>query len=143
MTDLSAEQRAFLEAGQSAVMVTLRRDGAPHAVRCGVALVDGKIWSSGVPSRMRTRHVRRDPRGAIVVISSAYGYLTIEGTFTILDGPDAAQQSVQLFRVMQKRPSGPINWNGKPLEEDEFLRVMREEERLIYQLEPERAYGMI
>ncbi|HET6318598.1 MAG TPA: hypothetical protein VFG86_19255 [Chloroflexota bacterium] len=45
--ELAAEQRAFLEANYGAVMVTLRPDGTPHAVRVGVALVDGKLWSSG------------------------------------------------------------------------------------------------
>src|SRR5207302_9325324 len=118
-------------------------DGSPHAVRVGVGLVDGKLWSSGVPSRARTRNVRRDPRGAFTVLSSQYGYLTIEGEFTILDGPDSAQQSVELFRAMQSRPTGPINWNGKPLEEDDFLRAMRDEQRLIYQLEPRRISGMV
>jgi len=29
--ELSPEQRAFLEANRGAVMVTLRRDGTPHA----------------------------------------------------------------------------------------------------------------
>ena len=35
--DLRPDQRAFLEANRSAAMVTLRRDGTPHAVQVGVA----------------------------------------------------------------------------------------------------------
>ena len=53
--ELDAQQRAFLEKNHGAAMVTLRRDGRPHAVRVGVALVDGRVWSSGVPERARTR----------------------------------------------------------------------------------------
>jgi PPOX class probable F420-dependent enzyme len=141
--EFSPEQRAFLESNHAAVMVTLRRDGTPHAVRVGVALVDGKLWSSGVPSRLRTRHLRRDPRSTLTVMSSGYGHLTVEATVTILDGPDAAQQSVQLFRTMQSRTTGPITWNGQPLEEPDFLDAMRREERLIYQFDPHRIYGMV
>jgi PPOX class probable F420-dependent enzyme len=142
VAEFSPEQRAFLESNHGAVMVTVRRDGTPHAVRVGVALVDGKLWSSGVPSRLRTRHLRRDPRSTLTVVSSAYGYLTIEATVTILDGADAPQQSVQLFRAMQARPTGAINWNGQPLEEPAFLDAMRQEKRLIYQFNPSRIYGM-
>jgi hypothetical protein len=48
-------------------MITLRRDGSAHAVRVGVALVDGKVWSSGTADRVRTRHLRRDPRSTLIV----------------------------------------------------------------------------
>src|SRR5258708_34684290 len=41
---------------RGAAMVTLRADGTPHAVRVGMALVDGKLWSSGVPSARSEEH---------------------------------------------------------------------------------------
>ena len=61
---------------------------------------------------------------------------------TILDGPDAPQQSLRLFREMSGRPGGPLSWFGRELEEDDFLRTMVGEHRLIYELEVERAYGL-
>src|SRR3954451_23188671 len=99
--ELSDEQRTFLEQNRSAAMVTLRRDGSPHAVRVGIALIDGKVWSSGAPDRVRTRFLRRDPRCTVFVVGSGYGYLTMEGRVTILDGPDAPDRSVRLFQTMQ------------------------------------------
>jgi PPOX class probable F420-dependent enzyme len=143
MTEFTNEQRKFLQEARAAAMITLRPDGTPHAVRIGVALVDGKLWSSGVPSRARTKHVRRDPRATVIVFSPQYGYLTIEGTTNILEGPDAPAQSVRLFRTMQSRPSGPLLWNGKETEEDAFIRQMVDEQRLIYEFEPKRVYGMV
>jgi PPOX class probable F420-dependent enzyme len=139
---LTAEQRAFLETIRAAVMITLRRDGTPHAVRVGIALVDGKLWSSGTQDRARTRHLRRDPRSTLSVIDSGHGFLTIESTVTLLEGADVPRQSVQLFRVMQKRSSGPLSWYGRQLEEDAFVEQMVREQRLIYQFEPQRIYGM-
>jgi hypothetical protein len=142
--DLSDKQEAFLGKNHGAAMVTLRADGTPHAVRVGVALVDGKIWSSGVPGRARTKYLRRDPRSTLMVFEAGYGYLTIESRVTILDGPDAPELNVRLFQVMQSgRPDqNVLNWNGKPLGLDEFLQAMRDEQRLIYEFAPLRAYGL-
>ena len=44
---------------------------------------------------------------------------------------------------MQSRPSGPLLWNGKETDEDAFIRQMVDEQRLIYQFEPKRVYGML
>jgi PPOX class probable F420-dependent enzyme len=142
--DLSDKQVAFLQQARAATMVTLRADGTPHSVRVGVALVDGKVWSSGVPSRARTKHLRRDSRSTLTVFEAGYGYLTIESRVTILDGPDAPELSVRLFQVMQSGRQDPniLNWNGKPLGLDEFLQAMRDEQRLIYEFAPLRAYGL-
>jgi PPOX class probable F420-dependent enzyme len=142
--DLTAEQRAFLEAHHSAAMVTLRRDGTPHAVRVGVALVDGAIWTSGTAGRARTRQLRRDPRCTLFVFDGRGSWLTLEGVVTILDGPEAPDQSLRLFRVMQGRSgSEPLAWFGGELTPDEFLGAMAAEGRLIYELDVRRAYGLV
>jgi PPOX class probable F420-dependent enzyme len=139
--------REFLAQNHSAAMITLRPDGTPHAVRVGVVLVDGKLWSSGLPGRVRTGHLRRDPRCTLFVFDPAYSYLTLETTVTILEGPDVPEQSVDLFRVMQAgrmQPSTPggLFWEGQEKSPEEFRRIMAEERRLIYEFEIHRAYGM-
>ena len=140
---LSDDDVAFLTANHSAAMVTVGDDGWAKAVRVGVALVDGKLWSSGTEGRKRTARLRRDPRCTLFVFDSpGFGALTFEATVTILDGPDAPDLNVRLFRVMQDAPEGPLAWYGTPLEEEEFLRVMREEDRVVYEFAPERAYGL-
>src|SRR5438067_7097758 len=106
----SEQQRAFLDHSHSAAMITIRRDGTPVAVRVGVALVDGKLWSSGTQDRARTRWLRRDPRSTLFVAEAGFGYLSIESRVRILEGPDAPEQNMRLFRVMQKRSSGPLSW---------------------------------
>jgi PPOX class probable F420-dependent enzyme len=138
---LTDAQRDFLEHNHGAAMITLRPDGTPAAVRVGVALVDGNLWSSGTAQRRRTAHLRRDPRSTLFVFEGRFRFLTIESRVTILDGPEAPDQNVRLFRVMQGRPSGPLSWFGGELPEDEFRRRMVAEQRLIYQFEPLRAYG--
>ena len=136
---------AFLEAVHSAAMVTYRRDGTAHAVRVGVALVDGKVWSSGTQSRLRTKHLRRDARSTLFVFDDQWRWLSLECTVNILDGPDAPEQNLRLFRVMQRDmgvEGDRILWYGQPKTPEEFLQTMRDEGRLVYEFEVRRAYGM-
>ena len=128
-------------------MTTLRRDGTPHSVRIGVALVDGKIWSSGTQDRARTKHLRRDPRSTLFVFDPAFRFLTVECRVRILDGDDAPQLNLRLFEVMQAGmtpapAAGTITWYGKSLTTDEFMQAMKAEKRLVYEFEPLRAYGL-
>lgn len=88
---LSDTEREFLARNHAAAMITLRQDGRPHVVRVGVALVDSKLWSSGVPSLVRTGH---------------------------------------LYWEMQERT------------EEEFRDIMREQDRLIYEFDILRTYGV-
>src|SRR5919202_4554513 len=134
----SDKQRAFLDTNHGAAMITLRADGTPHAVRVGIALVDGKLWSSGVPERVRTRQLRRDPRATLFVFEQGYGYLTVESRVTILDGPDAAEQNLRLFDVMQSaRPDKSVlMWQGQPKNPHWFLAARRHQGRLLYEFQP-------
>lgn len=139
----------YLAGHHAAAMVTLRSDGSPHAVRCGIALVDGRVWSSGTPERVRTAHVRRDPRTTLFVFGAddadRFSYLTLDTTVTVLDGPEAAEYNRRLFTVMQARmnpPPGTLFWEGSPRSTEEFLQVMRDERRLIYEFDIVRSYGM-
>jgi PPOX class probable F420-dependent enzyme len=146
---------AFIAQNVAASMITLRPDGTPHAVRVGVAVVDGKVWSSGTQSRVRTRHLRRDPRSTLFIFESGAGdspvgswrWLSLDCTVTILDGPDAPDLSVRLFQVMQAgmpQPPKPghLAWYGQEKTIEEFRQAMVDEQRLIYEFEIKRAYGM-
>ena len=133
-------------------MITLRADGTPHAVRVAVGLVEGKIWSSGTQRRVRTKHLRRDPRSTLFVYDTQEGarswrWLGIETTATILEGPNVPDLSLRLFQVFQRhmtpepRP-GHVMWGGQEKTIEEFLKTMVEEQRLIYEFEVWRTYGM-
>lgn len=141
--ELTAEQAEFLARNHSAAMITVDAAGVAKAARVGVAVVDGKLWSSGTRDRVRTRRLRRDPRCSLFVFGGAYGWLTLESTVTLLDGPEAPELNVRLFRVMQSRPTGALSWFGGELEEDAFREQMVEEGRLVYQFEVEKAYGLV
>lgn len=140
---LSDQQRAFLDANRSAAMITVGADAVAKAARVGVAIIDGELWSSGTQDRVRTKRLRQDPRCSLFVFdATGFGFLTLETTATILDGDDAPQLNLRLFRVMQHRPEGPLSWFGGELDEPQFLQTMVDEGRLIYRFEVHRAYGL-
>lgn len=146
---LDPEVARYLDDHHAAAMITTRPDGSPHAVRCGIALVDGQLWSSGTGNRRRTAHLLRDPRCTLFVFGASaddqYSYLTLDTTVTVLDGDDAAEQNWQLFSIMQAAmdpPPGTLYWNAEPLQHEEFLQAMVQEQRLIYQFGIERSYGL-
>lgn len=138
---LNSAEIEFLEQQHSAAMITTV-EGIPRPVRVGVALVEGRLWSSGTQDRVRTRRLRRDPRCTLFVFDDTYSWLALESTVTLLEGDDAAEQNLRLFRVMQGRPSGPLSWFGRELDEEAFLATMRSEGRLIYEFEVQRSYGL-
>jgi len=136
---------SFLNQNHSAAMTTLRANGAAHTVRVGVALVDGKLWSSSTQTRVRTKHLRRDARATLFVFDSEWRWLTLECTVNILEGPDAPQLNLQFMQVMQQGMSvepDKINWFGQMMTHERFLDTMVQEQRLIYEFDIVRSYGM-
>ncbi len=122
----------FLQQHHAAIMVTLKHDGTPHVARITIGLVDGKLWSSGTQSRVRTAHLRRDPRATLCVLDdrNPYRWLGLETTARILDD-DAPQQNLALYRVVA----------GEPHNVAEYLQAMVDEQRLIYEFSIHRVYG--
>jgi hypothetical protein len=141
---------AFIEENPAAAMISLRADGSAQAVRVGVGIVGGKLWSSGTKGRLRTKLLRRDPRCTLLVFeggSPGYRFLTLETVVTILDGPDAPDLNVRFFLKLQAHMTPPpepghLSWFGKQKTIEEFRQAMLDEGRLIYQFQIERAYGM-
>jgi hypothetical protein len=142
VTELSEKEIEFLQNNRTAAMITVDSAGVAKTARVGIALVDGRLWSSGTQDRVRTRRLRRDPRCTLFVFGNSFNWLTIESTVSILDGPDAPELNVRLFRLMQNRPEGPLSWFGKEFDEDSFRAQMTEEGRLIYEFVVERTYGV-
>lgn len=140
--DIDEKTHGFLHTNHSAAMVTLRTDGSAHVVRVGVALVDGKLWSTAREAWVRTRHVRRDPRATLFVFESpGFGYLSIESRVRILDGPDVPDATMRLMHTMQGRQaSEPVLWYGRELSADEFRQAMLDERRILFEFEPLRIY---
>jgi PPOX class probable F420-dependent enzyme len=127
--------RQFLEKYHDAVQTSLKKDGTPHVARIGVGLVDGKLWSSATNTRARTKYLRRDPRSTLMVISdNRYQWLGLETEVEIIDDGDGTiEQNLALYRVIAGKD---------PDDMDDYHRGMRDEERIVFQFNIKRSYGM-
>jgi PPOX class probable F420-dependent enzyme len=125
--------RAFLGRHHAAAVATIKPDGAPHVARVGVGLVGDVLWSSGTRTRVRTAHLRRDPRATLFVFDprSPSSWMGIESHVRILEGPDAPELNLELYRLLA----------GEPDDVQEYLDAMVREERLIYEFTIDRTYG--
>jgi len=140
--NLTEAELKFLSANHSAAMITVGPDGVAKVARVGVALIDRKLWSSGTQDRIRTKRLRQDPRCTLYVHDNAFGFLAIESAVTILDGPDAPELNLRLFRQMQGKSTGPLSWFGGEFEDEDFRAQMKAEQRLVYEFEPQHTYGL-
>lgn len=92
---LSDAQRAFLGRPRSAVVATYRRDGTAMQSVVWYVLDGDELWFSCAPESTKAKHLRRDPRIAVLVLSDdGRQYLAIEGTATVtedIETPDRLQ----------------------------------------------------
>lgn len=124
--------RPFLEKHSAAVVATIKEDGAPHVARVAIAPMGDVLWSSGTQTRVRTRHLRRDPRATLLVLGSGpYEWMGIESHVRILDGDDAPELNLRLYRALA----------GEPKDIEEYLAAMVRERRLVYEFTIDRTYG--
>ena len=128
---MNEDARRFLEENNTAIMVTVRPNGTAHVARVSCGLVDGKLWSSGNASRVRTRHLRTNPNATVCVFARDRRWIGIEAVVTIHEGPDAPQKALALQRATGREPE----------DVDGFLKNMAAQNRIIYEFEPNRIYG--
>ena len=130
--DLGLDAKRFLDENHQAIMVTVRPDGTAHVARVSCGIVDGKLWSSGTVSRVRTKHLRANPNATLSVFAGRdRRWMGIEAEVKIHEGPDAPQKALALQRATGREPQ----------DVDAFLKDMADQQRIIYEFEPKRIYG--
>jgi PPOX class probable F420-dependent enzyme len=128
-----AEALAHLSGQRSSgPLVTLRPDGSPHAAIVSAVVMGDALWVSSTQSRRKTSNIRHDPR--VTYITGTGPWVAIDGTATILDD---AEETPERLRVYYRAAAGEHpDWA-------EYDEAMIQEQRLIIQITPTRAYGFI
>ena len=147
---LDDKATAFINANRDAAMVALRRDGTPHVTRIVAGLVNGALVSSGTRTRLRSKLLKRDPRCTLFFFETTPGagrafggYLSVEATVTIHDGPEALRRSVEYFKtVLGSSADGKVTYGGKSMTEAEALEALERDERILYEFNVIRTYGV-
>jgi PPOX class probable F420-dependent enzyme len=89
---LTEAQREFLEQPFVGAVTTLRADGSPHATVVWVDVDSDVVMFNTAVGRAKERHLRRDPRAALIVVDpqNAYRWLAVDGTAELTtEGADA------------------------------------------------------
>ena len=82
MASLTEAQRAFIhETTYPGLLTTLRSDGSPHVTPVWVDTEGDDILINTIESRQKARHMRRDPRVALIVVdpADAWHWVSVTG----------------------------------------------------------------
>ena len=83
------EVDSFLRLPNPAVIATLRSDGSPHSVPTWYDWEDGRVLVNMADTRLRLRHMRRDPRAALTVLGSGedgwYRHVSLMGQIVSIE----------------------------------------------------------
>ena len=124
----------FLEQNHSGAMITVRPNGTAHVARVTIGIVGGKVWSTGNKDRVRTKHLRTNPNATYFVFDPRTRiWVGLEGKVSVHEGPDAWQECLAFRRAVGQPPD----------DANAFLEEMKKTDRVVYELDVQRAYGAV
>ena len=130
----------FIRDKRNGVLITLKSDGRPQSSNIAFAVGDDDVVRISVTDgRAKTANLRRDPRASLHVNRDDFwAYAVIEADVTMLpvaQSPDDATVDalVDYYRIVAGEHD---NW-------DEYRQAMVDDHRLILELRPTHAYGML
>jgi PPOX class probable F420-dependent enzyme len=122
----------FARGHSHTVLATLRKDGRPQLTPVDVAVDDEQrlVISSREPA-YKVRHIRRDPRVWLLVMSDEfYGdWVQVEGTADIQSLPDALEPLVDYYRRL----------SGEHPDWEDYRAAMVRDQRCLIRITPTSA----
>jgi len=129
-TNLTDEQRKFLEQPYYATVTTVREDGSPHTTVVWVDVDDDGVLFNTATGRAKPRHIERDPHVSLTVIDPQNGYkwISVDGRAEMTT--EGANASIDKLAK-------------KYLDKDSYPWHKPEEQRLIVRIRPDhvQAHG--
>jgi PPOX class probable F420-dependent enzyme len=126
------QARDFIREHHHAVMLTYRRDGSPQMspVACAVD-AEGRVTVSTRETAMKAKHLARDPKAALCVLSDGFfgDWVYVEGTAEVVHLPDALELLVEYYRSV----------SGEHPDWDDYRAAMEREQRVLVRVELQRA----
>jgi len=132
------EALPLLQENHTGIAVSITSTGRAHSTVVSTAVLDGKVGFASRPRTVKLKNIARTGRAAITVIKlDTRRYVTVEGPASIelwQDMPAHIKRLKDLYVAMGRAPKGS---------DEEFARQMREEERSLVLVTPERLYGSL
>ena len=130
MAKLTDKQAELFRGKNWGTVVTLRKDGSPHATPVWIDTDGENVLFNTAVGRAKERHIRRDPRVAITVLpaeNQQAGYVAVTGTAEIIE-----EGAVDHIDKMAKKYLG----------EDKYPYLQDGEQRVIVKVTPDKVDSM-
>ena len=131
------EALALLQNNHTGVAISVTPKGRAQSTIVSTAVLDGKLGFATRPRTVKAKNIQRTGRATVTVIKlDNRRYVTVEGPASIEPWQDTPAHIKRLkdFYVSMGRAKGT---------DVEFAKQMREEERSLILVTPERLYGSL
>ena len=131
------EALPLLQENHTGVAISVTPKGRAQSTIVSTAVLDGKIGFASRPRTVKLKNIQRTGRAAVTVIKlDTRRYVTVEGPASIEPWQDTAAHI--------KRLKDLYSAMGRALKaDDEFAKQMRDEQRSLVLVTPERLYGSL
>ena len=131
------EALPLLQGNHSGVAISVTPKGRAQSTVVSTAVLDGKVGFASRPHTVKVKNIQRTGRATVTVIKlDTRRYVTVEGPASIEPWQDTQahiKRLKDLYTAMGRAPKG----------DEEFVRQMRDEQRSLVLVTPERVYGSL
>ena len=132
------EALPLLQQNHTGVVISVTPKGRAQSTVVSAAVLDGKVGFASRPHTVKVKNIERTGRAAVTVIKfDTRRYVTVEGPASIEPWQDTKahiKRLKDLYVAMGRAPKGT---------DEEFAEQMRDEERSLVLVTPERIYGSL
>jgi PPOX class probable F420-dependent enzyme len=132
------EALPLLQENHTGVAISVTPKGQAQSTIVSTAVLDSKVGFASRPRTVKLKNIGRTGRAAVTVIKlDNRRYVTVEGPASIepwQNTPAHIKRLKDLYVAMGRGPKGT---------DEEFAKQMRDEERSLVLVTPERVYGSI
>jgi PPOX class probable F420-dependent enzyme len=132
------EALPLLQENHTGVAISITPNGRAQSTVVSTAVLDGKVGFASPWHTVKVKNIQRTGRATLTVIKlDTRRYVTIEGPVSVepwQDTPAHLKRLKDFYVAMGRGPKGT---------DEEFARQMREQERSLVLVTPERLYGSL
>lgn len=132
------ESLPLLQENHTGVAISVTLKGRAQSTVVSTAVLDGKVGFASRGYTVKVKNIQRTGRATVTVIKlDTRRYVTVEGPASIEPWQDTKahiKRLKDLYVAMGRAPKGT---------DEEFAQQMREEERNLVLVTPERLYGSL
>lgn len=132
------EALPLLQDNHTGVAVSITPKGRAQATVVSTAVLDNKLGFASRPRTVKEKNIQRTGRATVTVVKlDTRRFVTVEGPASIepwQDTPAHIKRLKDLYVSMGRAPKGT---------DDDFAKQMRDEQRCLILVTPERLYGSV